>query len=139
MMEIDIQKVLAYTKQLTVLYVEDNKDTREITGMLFSEVFGCVVEAIDGEDGLTKFNEQNFSLIISDINMPKMNGIEMVKKIRESNVSMPIIISSAYTKESMEEVEALNIQGYLTKPMELEKLFELILAIFQGEDERLLA
>jgi len=139
MMEIDIQKVLAYAKQLTVLYVEDNKDTREITGMLFSEVFGCVVEAVDGEDGLTKFNEQNFSLIISDINMPKMNGIEMVKKIRESNVSMPIIISSAYTKESMEEVEALNIQGYLTKPMELEKLFELILAIFQGEDERLLA
>ena len=81
------QTVLASAKDLKVLYVEDNAMVRESTCDILDDYFSSVDIAVDGEDGLklykNLYEETNtfYDIIITDIKMPKMNGIEMIKSI----------------------------------------------------------
>jgi signal transduction histidine kinase/HPt (histidine-containing phosphotransfer) domain-containing protein len=115
-------KILEYSSTLKVLYVEDHKETRDAMIMILEDTFGDVRVAIDGEDGLNKFKKENFSLIISDINMPKLNGIEMLKVVRQMNPKIPILILSAHSDPVyfMETIR-LGIDGYLLKPLEIDQ------------------
>ena len=75
-----IKELADFSKTIKVLYVEDNVDARESTLNMLENLFNDITIAIDGQDGLDKFSEGKFDLIISDINMPNMNGIEMISK-----------------------------------------------------------
>jgi len=116
-----------FAQELQVLYVEDNKETREATLGLLDNIFNNITIAVDGQDGLEKFQIKSFDLVLTDINMPKMNGIEMVTKIRETNKDMPILILSAYN-ESGYFIEAIKqgIEGFLIKPIDLSQFIDMI-------------
>jgi response regulator RpfG family c-di-GMP phosphodiesterase len=127
----DIPVILEQTKDLNLLYVEDDKDTRESTLMLLSELFNNVVVAVDGEDGCKKFENNDIDLIISDINMPTMNGIEMSKHIKNISEDIPIIIISAITDISaMKEAIDIGIDCFISKPIiGIELLYDKIFVI----------
>ena len=129
---IDIQNLIKYSKELTLLYVEDNADAREMTQMIFEDFFDTVIIAEDGEDGFEKFQQNHIDFVITDINMPKMNGLEMSKKIREINESVPIAILSAHNEENffIESIK-LGINGYLLKPIDIDQLIQLLFQITQ--------
>ena len=93
----DINELVSITHTLRVLYVEDNLDARESTLGMLESFFDNIIVAVDGEDGLDKFNnsQENFDIIITDANMPKMNGLEMIKRIREKDDRVYILILSA--------------------------------------------
>lgn len=120
---LDIKKLIQFTKTLKVLYVEDNKDARDALSSMLSNFFNTIIEADNGEDGLKKFKSSTFDLIITDIKMPKMNGVEMIKEIRELNDSIPVIISTAHEDNDflMSFIE-LGINGYLLKPINYKQL-----------------
>ena len=80
----NLQELIKCSKEVKLLYVEDNDNAREATLMIFEEFFSTIVTAINGADALEKYDE-SFDLIITDINMPKMNGLDMIKIIRENN------------------------------------------------------
>jgi len=120
-------KNLSYIKTLKVLFVEDNIEARETTLGMLSNLFDNIVIAIDGQDGYEKFLHDKFDIIISDINMPNMNGIEMSKKIREKNKNIPILILSAYSElEYFIETIKIGVEGYLIKPIDLEQFIHTI-------------
>ena len=119
---------------LTVLYVEDSRTTRESMSILLNKKFKKVYTANDGMEGflLCKENLSQINLIITDVNMPKLSGLEMVRKIRELNSDIPVIFTSAYTDShlllgSME----LGITDYLVKPFSIPNLFIRIEHIFE--------
>jgi len=90
-------KSLRSTKQnIKVLYVEDENFVRDETVRVLKEIVEEVVVAEDGEEGLDKFKKHNIDLIITDVNMPKLTGFEMLREIREINQEVPAIILSAY-------------------------------------------
>ena len=122
-----MKKLMEFATKLKVLYVEDNQDARESTLGLLDNIFNNIATAINGEDGLDKFQKDNFDLILSDINMPKMNGIEMIIKIREINKDIPILILSAYN-ESGYFIETIRqgVEGYLLKPIDLNQFITAI-------------
>jgi signal transduction histidine kinase len=122
-----IQKLQEFSKGLKVLYVEDNEEARASTFDTLSEFFNDITVAIDGMQGLEKFNNDSFDLIISDINMPNMNGIDMVSKIREKDKDIAILIISAYSESGyfMETIR-LGVEGYLLKPIELEQFLSML-------------
>ncbi len=117
----ELENIIKYSNSLKLLYVEDNQSARDATLLIFEEFFKKIVLAVDGEDALEKF-DNSFDLIITDINMPKLNGLEMTKKIRELNKNIPILVLSAYNESGyfLESIK-LGVDGYLLKPIEMEQ------------------
>ena len=120
-----VPELLKLSQNLSVLYVEDDSNIRREMHEMLNDLFGVVILAYDGEDGLAKFTSYKREtgkypdIIITDINMPNCNGIEMSKKILERHVEQLIIILSAHN-ESHYLLELINmgIDYYLTKPMD---------------------
>ncbi len=110
-----------------LLYVEDNEISRISTLSVLEELFKYIVVAVDGEDGLEKFQASTFDIIITDINMPKLNGLQMAKKIRELDKYVPIILNSAHDDTDF-FLEGINIgiDGYLMKPFEIDPLCSIL-------------
>ncbi|WP_457743289.1 EAL domain-containing response regulator [Sulfurimonas sp.] len=122
-----ITKRLKFAKKLKVLYIEDNSDARESTLGLLENIFDNVSTAINGEDGLEKFKEGKFDLILTDINMPKMNGLEMINEIRKRDKDIPIIVISAYNESGyFIETIKMGVEGYLLKPINLKQFINML-------------
>jgi len=118
-----ITELVSFTKSLQILYVEDNQEARESFLDLLKNFFTDIVTAVDGEEGFKKFQSKHFDLVISDIRMPKLNGIEMSKKIREIDCTIPIIIATAHKENDLllESIE-VGTSAYLLKPINFKKL-----------------
>lgn len=120
-------------KDIVILYIEDDDEIREFTSKTISTIVKKVIIANDGAEGLEKFHENNdVNLILTDINMPKVDGIEMCEKIREINKEIPIIITSAHTdplflKRSLD----IDVSAYAMKPIDLYKLAENICKAYE--------
>jgi len=129
---IDIEEVMESSKNLKLLYVEDNQDAREMTSMILEDYFDSIVVAVDGLDGLTKFQDNDIDIVITDINMPKMDGLEMCGKIREIDDEVPLIILSAHNEESFftQSIQT-GVNGYLLKPIDIDQLTNLIFRVTQ--------
>ncbi len=117
-----------FLKQLTILYVEDEDIAREQFAKSLRRLFKNVILGVNGEDGYNKFQEarlasQNIDLILSDINMPKMNGLEMLEKIREVDENVPVMYTTARTEtEYLQRAIELNVHHYALKPINLEDI-----------------
>ena len=116
---------MEYLKSQTVLFVEDEELAREILANMLSKVFKKVLTAANGLEGLEKFEESKSSneidLIISDINMPIMNGLEMLEKIREIDSTIPVIFVTARneTNNILRAID-LNVTNYIIKPVQMD-------------------
>src|ERR1700742_2249726 len=86
-----------------VLVVDDSASVRTVAGIALRQAGYEVVEAVDGRDGLEKLSAGKFSLIISDVNMPVMNGIEFLKEVKRQPASKftPVIMLTTEAGENM--------------------------------------
>ncbi len=123
---IDIENLLKKIQTLNLLYVEDNEKARESALMLFDDLFDNIIVAVDGKDGLEKFQSNKIDLIITDLSMPEMDGIEMSKLIKQIDKNIPIIILSAMTNtETVEKAKCVGINCFINKPIDdIDTLFE---------------
>jgi two-component system, sensor histidine kinase and response regulator len=114
---------------LTILYVEDEEMTRKtVCSMLARRFPGLVIEsAPDGSAGLELFLRLRPDLVITDINMPGMNGIEMTRRIMEKDSRARIIVTSAHSDHDylIESIE-IGVSRYVMKPIDSSKLFAAI-------------
>ena len=115
--------MIGYLKQTTILYVEDDKDVREAYERTLRRFFKEVFVACNGTEGLELYKRYRPDMIMSDIKMPKKNGIEMAKEIKEIDPEQCILFTTAHT-ESDFTLEALELQvdGYITKPVDKKSL-----------------
>lgn len=114
-------------ENISVLYVEDEKDVREFTSKLLGSLVKKVYSAENGLDGLELFkeNKENIDLIVSDINMPKMDGLEMCSLIKEINKEVPIVITSAHNDPNfLKKAISVGVNTYAMKPIDLYQLVE---------------
>lgn len=115
-----------FLKQLTILFIEDDEITRTQLEKMLNRLFKKVIVANNGLDGYEKYQEDKvgenkIDLILSDINMPIMNGIEMLEKIRVNDSSIPVIFSTARTEtEYLIKAISLGVEYYVLKPMNIE-------------------
>lgn len=107
-----------FTQDLQALYVEDDDKLREETRALFEPLFRHVETARDGIEGLEKYNNDLYDLIITDINMPRMNGIEMVKHIRNINPEQKIVAISAHNEpDILISLIKAGVNSFILKPI----------------------
>lgn len=122
-----------YCKDLHVLYVEDDKELLNSTKEVLENYFKSVDSAHDGQEGLEKYktyldtNGYSYDLVITDINMPRMNGIELTRKMLMHNPQQSIIIISAHD-DSHYLLEAIDmgVSGFITKPINHQRLSNIL-------------
>lgn len=120
-----IEKLNELSRDITLLYVEDHEDTREELQELLEMIFPQVYVATNGQEALDIYKNHPIDLIITDINMPVLNGIRMIEKIRENNTDIKVIVFSAHEKiEYLIRCIELSVDGFLTKPFNQKKYFE---------------
>jgi len=123
----DLNKLIEFTQTLKVLYVEDNADVQASVKSLLENFFVNITVAHDGKEGYGFYEDRDFDLIISDIRMPRMSGLEMIRLIRKENDSIPIIVTTAHQEvEYLLDCIELNVSGYLLKPIQLKQLTKVI-------------
>ena len=107
----------------SILYVEDEESIRKELAFFLQRFCTTLHIAVDGKEGLELFNKYNPDIVISDIKMPNMNGIDMVKAIKSIEQEKPIIFTTAHS-ESGYTLEAIDMQvdGYILKPIIFKKL-----------------
>ena len=115
------------TNDLTLLYVEDDAALREQFIRVLKPRFREVYEAEDGKQALELYAEHSPDMMIVDINLPYIDGLEVIEKIRKSNENMPIVVMSAYSdQEKLFKAVKLGLSDYLIKPVPLKKLFTVL-------------
>ena len=116
-------------KDITVLYCEDEDDLRNVTGEVIKQFTKEVHLAQNGKIGFETFlkYQDDIDLIVTDVNMPELNGLEMARKIKEINPNIPIIVATAFSNSSylLEAIE-LGIDKYVLKPIDIKKLFSVM-------------
>ena len=126
-----------FLKDINVLYVEDEDAIRELTASFLSSFVHQIVEAKDGTEGLEVFSKhhndedlEKFDLIITDINMPKMNGLEMLEEISKINHLIPSIVTTAHNDSAFLK-QAINqrVRGYVSKPLNMHNLIDSIVLV----------
>jgi putative nucleotidyltransferase with HDIG domain len=119
----DIKSLKALAKEFTVLYVEDEVEILKSVAFYLKKFFATVVMAENGQIGLERYNEGSFDIVISDIQMPGLNGIEMLSEIKKINPDQEMIVFSAYTDaEYFRDAIRLGVSGYVIKPVNLNEL-----------------
>ncbi|EAK8344549.1 DNA binding response regulator [Campylobacter jejuni subsp. jejuni] len=114
-------------KELIILVVEDEIKTRESLINVLSERFSKVIGAQNGDEGLKKFKKFKPDLVITDIAMPIMDGLDMTREIKEISDDVPIVVLSAYSeKERLLRSIDIGIDKYLIKPVDIEELFKVL-------------
>ncbi len=112
-------------KNMTILYAEDEIGIRKNIADSLRYYTKEVYEAQDGKEAYEIYKEKNPDIILSDIHMPNVNGIEFVKKIRSENRNIPIVMITAHTdKEYLLEAVELHMEKYIVKPVDIDDLFE---------------
>jgi YesN/AraC family two-component response regulator len=123
-----MQQKIAKLKRLKILFVEDEKDLIKIISDTLTKLQVNFVTANDGVEALEKINENpDLSLVVTDINMPNMNGLEMIEEARKTKPDLKFIIMSAHTEpEYLKTAERLGISEYLLKPFDFIKFINLV-------------
>jgi two-component system, chemotaxis family, chemotaxis protein CheY len=114
--------------EYNVLIVEDSPTMRQLISFALKRIRGVkIVEANDGVDGLKKLSSQRFDLILTDINMPIMDGLKLVSLVRNDGnyKSIPIVvITTEGAQEDRERALALGANDYITKPIQPTKILD---------------
>ncbi len=118
-------------KNLELLYVEDDVDVMNQTKLILDDFVKTVHTASNGEEGLEIALNKNIDIIVADINMPVMNGIEMIKKLKkEHEKNIPCIITTAHTDtEYLIDAINLKVDGYIIKPINIKDLINSIYTV----------
>ena len=114
-------------KKSSILLAEDEDNLRESFKKVLLLFVDEVYTASDGEDALQQYKKYNPDILITDLKMPRLNGLELIKTIRKENENIPIIVTSAYTDQGflLESIK-LSLIEYVVKPIREANLSQLL-------------
>ncbi len=113
----------------SILAVDDSASMRQMVTFTLKSAGYHVVEAVDGEDALEKAGTRDFDLVLTDQNMPRMDGISLTRKLRENPKfqNTPILILTTESSDQMKQSgRGAGATGWLVKPFDPAKLLEVI-------------
>lgn len=109
----------------SILYIDDDKVAQNIISRLLQSYFHKIYIANDGIDGIKLYREKSPDIVLSDISMPNMNGIEMVKEIKKINANQKVVLFTAYNDiDYLNKAINLGVDKYILKPLDAKKMHE---------------
>ena len=113
----------------SILTVDDSASIRLTTRVALSNAGYQITEAVDGMDGIAKLNAGQFDLIVTDLNMPNMDGLTMIRELRKmpAHMGVPVIFLTTESDNDMkQQAKAADATGWLTKPFDPESLVKIV-------------
>lgn len=124
------KKLLEISKSISLLYIEDDVFLRKDTLRLLSTFFDSIEIAFDGKEGLEKYEPQKFDLIISDLVMPRMGGIDFAREVKKVDPMQMLLILSAHDEEKiLSELKEIGVNDFLFKPLNINKFIEILYGV----------
>lgn len=125
-----LKELQASTSSLTVLYVEDEALLREGMTLSLQKLFLAVDVAIDGQEAWELTQNKVYDLIITDISMPNMDGITLIRHLKDTNITTPIIVISAHNEvDKLLTLINLGVERFITKPVEKPMLVDALYSV----------
>jgi len=112
-------------KEKTVLVVDDSETIRQQVALALERAGFSVVEAADGVDGLARAAEHELCMVILDVNMPRLNGLDMLERLRASpkHQTVPVLMLTTEVQQSMiERAKKAGARGWMIKPVKMDQL-----------------
>ena len=123
--------------ELTLLYAEDDLESRENYAFVLEEYFSKVYLAEDGREALDLYHDKKPDILLLDISMPFIDGLDVAKAVREVNREIRIVILSAHSEQSkLMRALSLRLEEYLLKPIDDEKLQRVMLKVIKEIQNR---
>ncbi len=113
----------------TIMTAEDSASMRQMVCFTLSNAGYNVIEAVDGQDALNKLNGTKIDLLVTDLNMPNVNGIELVRKVRSNPAHkfVPIVFLTTESQDAKKkEAKAAGATGWIVKPFKPEQLLAVV-------------
>ncbi len=134
-----------YTKEervnidnFSLLFVEDNEELQDVMKIVLEDSVKIFYQAFNGKEGLEIFREKNPDIVITDINMPILDGLSMSREIKKLDKCKPIIILSAFDdKETLLEAVNIGIDSFIPKPIDTDFLFDKLKVVAKSLQDRL--
>ena len=123
-----MQEKIEKLRSLKLLFVEDEEDLLDIISGALVKLKANFLTANNGVEALKQLEENSdIDAVITDINMPYMNGLEMIQNMKERGLDIPIIVMSAHTEtEYLEKAKEFGVDEYILKPFDFIKFIDLI-------------
>jgi len=119
-----IVKLRKMGQHINILYVEDDEEISGQFETLFRKVFKNIDVVSDGIEGIKKYKEGFYDIVITDIEMPNMNGIELIQEIKKINENQLTVVTSAYNDSKyLQELIESGVEKFILKPFDMSKLF----------------
>jgi len=137
---INSKELLQYTKEMTLLFAEDHTELRVNTTEILKNFFQKVDSVADGEEALAAYkneltNKKVYDIVLTDIQMPKMDGVLLTEKIYEINPNQTVIVLSAYDESSyLLPLINLGIEQFIKKPIDYQELLRVLLNIAKNSN-----
>lgn len=112
-----------------IIAVDDSATVRQMLSFTLQDAGYEVVQAVDGNDALEKFSTESFEMLITDLNMPGIDGIDLIRQVRQKpgNRFMPIIMLTTESQESKKlEGKSAGASGWIVKPFKPEQLLNVV-------------
>lgn len=123
--------------ELTLLYVEDDDELRQQFVRILRPKFKRIYEATDGLEAVETFEQFSPDMMLVDINVPKVDGLNVIEKVRKSDKNIPIVILSAYSdQKKLLRAVKLGLSEYLIKPVPHKKLLAVFEEISQSYEQK---
>lgn len=122
-----LDKLIRNSSHLKVLYVEDEEIEREHVSKLLNLIFINIIVAKDGYEALKIYKDENIDLVITDLTMPNMSGLQLIENIKQINSKVPIVVMSAQNDDNyIYKAILAGIDSFIMKPIQLDKLISTI-------------
>lgn len=106
-----------------VLVIEDQEDLAELYASALAEEGFRVTKAYTGEEGIAFFEDEGADVIVLDVTLPEMNGVQVLQKIRDRDTKIPVVVATGETNdETRQQCQRLGVQEYMEKPVKSEAL-----------------
>ncbi len=126
----ELEDLIQFSKTVKVLYVDNDIDSREDSYGIFKIFFHDIDIAGNGREGFEKFKNKKYDLIITRLDMPELNGVDMISQIRQISRHITILVLSSEQKYFIDLIR-LGIDGYILKPVEVDQFVQIIKKVIE--------
>lgn len=131
---VDIVNSIRNTRQFSILLAEDEAMIREPMRFMMDKICGDVVSAEDGQSAWEVYQQRPFSVVVTDLLMPRMDGIALIQNIRQLNPHQKVIVITAYRDEELMAIEPNPYTRIMQKPLSMMQFTEVLVDMIDLRD-----